>query len=243
MVPTSPVPAARFVRVRHAGTDRRLVLLDVHTRERYVELVARSAEAIEELLSPAVMANRISSWSIRPPRLALRPWRLERRLFAARLAGLAGRRAPVAFADVRRCFASMSPAIVGDALRRAGIPTACEVQGFLAGLERVGVEGLPVGPDASAVLANAVLAQVDRTLREAGVEHLRWVDDVVLSGVDAETALSVFRAALASIGLRANETKTRIVPDAGGLGPADAVSGDRWPHPSGRRASRPVVRG
>jgi Reverse transcriptase (RNA-dependent DNA polymerase) len=242
VVPTSPVPAARFVRVRHAGTERRLVLLDVHTRERYVELVARSAAAIEELLSPAVMANRISSWSIRPPRLALRPWRLERRLFAMRLAGLAGR-APVAFADVRRCYASMSPDMVGDALRRAGIPTACEVQGLLAGLEGVGVEGLPVGPDASAVLANAVLAQVDRTLREAGVEHLRWVDDVVLSGVEAEAALSVFRAALASIGLRANETKTRILPDAGGLGPASAVSGDRWPRPSGRPASRPVVRG
>ena len=227
MVATSPVPAARFVHVRHAGTERRFVLLDVRTRERYVELVARSAAAIEELLSPAVMANRVASWSLRPPELALRPWRLERRLFAARLAGLAVRRGPVAFADVRRCYASMSPKTVGDALRRAGIPTACEVEGFLAGLERVGVEGLPVGPDASAVLANAVLAQVDRTLRDAGVEHLRWVDDVVLSGADVAAALSVFRTALASIGLRANETKTRIVADTRGLGAANAVSGDR----------------
>jgi hypothetical protein len=226
VVATSPVPAARFVRVHQAGTERRFVLLDVRTRERYVELVARSAAAIEELLSPAVMANRVASWSVRPPELALRPWRLERRLFVARLAGLA-RRGAVAFGDVRRCYASMSPAIVGDALRRAGIPTACEVEGFLSSLECVGVEGLPVGPDASAVLANAVLAQVDRTLREAGVEHLRWVDDVVLSGVDASAALSVFRTALASIGLRANETKTRIVTDAGGLGAAGAVSGDR----------------
>ena len=227
MVPTSPVPAARFVRVRYAGTDRRLVLLDVHTRERYVELVARSAEAIEELLSPAVMANRISSWSIRPPRLALRPWRLERRLFAARLAGFSVRRGAVAFGDVHRCYASMSPAIVGDALRRADIPTAREVEGFLSGLEGLGVEGLPVGPDASAVLANAVLAQVDRTLRDAGVEHLRWVDDVVLSGADIAAALTVFRTALASIGLRANESKTRIVADPRALATANAVSGDR----------------
>ena len=227
MVATAPIPAARFVRVRHGGTERRFVLLDVRTRERYVELVARSAAAIEELLSPAVMANRVASWSVRPPELALRSWRLERRLFAVRLAGLAGRRAPIAFGDVRRCYASMSPAIVGDALRRAGIPTACELEGFLSSLECVGVEGLPVGPDASAVLANAVLAQVDRRLRDAGVEHLRWVDDVVLSGVDASAALSVFRTALASIGLRANETKTRIVPDPRALGAANAVSGDR----------------
>ena len=227
MVGTSPVPAARFVRVRHAGTERRFVLLDVRTRARYVQLVARSAAAIEELLSPAVMANRVASWRVHPPDLALRPWRLERRLFAARLAGFSVRRGAVAFGDVHRCYASMSPAIVGDALRRAGIPTAREVEGFLSGLEGLGVEGLPVGPDASAVLANAVLAQVDRTLRDAGVEHLRWVDDVVLSGQDAAAALSVFRTALASIGLRANETKTRIVADAEGLGASIAVSGDR----------------
>ena len=91
----------------------------------------------------------------------------------------------------------------------------------------MGVEGLPVGPHASAVLANAVLAQVDRTLRDAGVEHLRWVDDVVLSGVDVAAALSVFRTALASIGLRANETKTRIVADARSLRAEGVVSGDR----------------
>ena len=227
MVATSTVPAVRFVRVRHAGTERRFVLLDVLTRERYVELVARSARAIEELLSPSVMANRVASWSVCPPELVLRPWRLERRLFAARLAGLAARRRTIAFADVRRCYASMSPSIVGDALDRAGIPTACEIAGFLAGLERLGVEGLPVGPDASAVLANAVLAQVDRSLREAGIEHLRWVDDVVLSGEDTSAALSVFRTALATIGLRPNEAKTRVLPDARGLGSTTAVSGDR----------------
>ena len=85
MVATSTVPAVRFVRVLHAGTERRFVLLDAPTRERYVELVARCAGAIEELLSPSVMANRVASWSVRPPELVLRPWRLERRLFATHL--------------------------------------------------------------------------------------------------------------------------------------------------------------
>src|SRR4029450_13746958 len=89
VVATSTVPAVRFLRVRHAGTERRFVLLDVPTRERYVGLVARSARAIEELLSPSGVANRVASWSVCPPELVLRPWRLERRLFAARLAGLA----------------------------------------------------------------------------------------------------------------------------------------------------------
>ena len=74
------------------------------------------------------------------------------------------------------------------------------------------------------VLANAVLAQVDRSLREAGIEHLRWVDDVVLTGGEALAALSVFRAALATIGLRPNEAKTRILSDARGLVSTATVS-------------------
>src|SRR4249920_104842 len=53
VVATSLVPAVRFVRVRYAGTERRLVVLDAPTRQRYVELVARSAGAIEQLLSPS----------------------------------------------------------------------------------------------------------------------------------------------------------------------------------------------
>ena len=227
MVATPSIPRVRFVRVRQAGTERRFVVLDAHTRERYVELVARSAGAIEAILSPTVMANRVASWTVHPPELVLRPWRLERRLFASRLAGFAARRGAIAFADVRRCYASMSPEIVGDALRRAGIGAACEIEGFLAGLERVGVDGLPVGPDASAVLANVVLAHVDRALRDGGIEYLRWVDDVVMAGPDASAALSIFRTALASIGLRPNEAKTRIVVDTRSLRAAPPVSGGR----------------
>ena len=66
---------------------------------------------------------------------------------------------------------------------------------------------------------------MDRALREAGVEHLRWVDDVVLSGGDASVALSVFRTALATIGLRPNEAKTRILLDARDLGSTTTGSG------------------
>jgi hypothetical protein len=53
------------------------------------------------------------------------------------------------------------------------------------------------------------------------------VDDVVLSGGDGSAALSVFRTALATIGLRPNEAKTRILLDARDLGSTTTVSGDR----------------
>jgi hypothetical protein len=48
-----------------------------------------------------------------------------------------------------------------------------------------------------------------------------------VSGGDVSAALSVFRTALATIGLRPNEAKTRILLDARDLGPTTTVSGDR----------------
>ncbi len=38
----------------------------------------------------------------------------------------------------------------------------------------------------SAVLANAVLGELDRAVRSTGARHVRWVDDVVLWGARAE---------------------------------------------------------
>lgn len=226
MVAMPSVPRVRFVRVRQAGTERSFALLDAQTRARYIHLVARSADAIESHLAPAVLANRVAASGLDPPELRLRPWRLERRLFAARLADLVSRRGAIAiaFADVRRCYASISPSIVGRTLRLAGIGTADDIEDLLTALEHVGVRGLPVGPDASAVLANVVLAPVDRALREAGIDHLRWVDDVVLSGPDPEAAVSTLRHALGRIGLRLNERKTRIVLDPASIRSGASVS-------------------
>jgi hypothetical protein len=225
MVATTSVPRVRFVRVRRSGNGRSFVVLDAETRDRYADLVARSADAIEALLSPAVMANRVASWELDPPELRLRPWRVERRRFAARLADLAAGPGAIAFADVHRCYSSISPAMVGRALRRAGLGTAREIEGLLRALERVGVRGLPVGPDASAVLANAVLAQVDRTLAGEGIEYLRWVDDIVVTAADPWAALSAIRRAVERIGLRLNEGKTRIVLDPASLRGRAPVSG------------------
>lgn len=224
MVATPSVPLVRFVRVRQAGIERSFALLDAQTRARYIHLVARSADAIESQLAPAVLANRVAASGLDPPELRLRPWRLERRLFAARLADLVSRRGAIAFADVRRCYASISPSIVGRTLRLAGIGTADDIEDLLTALEHVGVRGLPVGPDASAVLANVVLAPVDRALREAGIDHLRWVDDVVLSGPDLQAAVSTLRRALGRIGLRLNERKTRIVLDPASIRSGASVS-------------------
>jgi reverse transcriptase-like protein len=227
VVATASAPRVRFVRLRKAGGARRLAVLDPVTRERYVRLVAAVAGVVEARLSDAVVANRVRSWRVEPPELRLRPWRVERRLFGARLRSLTERGDPIAFADVRRCYASIPAARVGETLRREDTEAADAIERFLGDLSRAGVAGLPVGPEPSAVLANAVLAHVDRELEGAGIEHLRWVDDVVLAGCEPAAALDVVRGALASIGLRLNEGKTRVIEDPRAILARSRVSASR----------------
>jgi hypothetical protein len=135
------------------------------------------------------------------------------------------------FADARDCYGTIGPEVVDEALRRLGCDAAAAgaIRRFLVRLAALGVRGLPVGPDPSAVLANAVLAGVDGALRRAGVEHLRWVDDVVAGVADpaaARPTLELVRRHLALAGLELNETKTRVVSDPsahlGGWGPSMA---------------------
>jgi hypothetical protein len=210
-----------FVSVRHAGGVRLLTLLGPAAREEYLALVAPVAPAIESALSDRVVAHRVARCEADPPRLRLRALRIERRAFALRLRDLSAGASTIAIADVRRCYASISPSTVERVLGELGVGSAREVGAFLSRLERAGGRGLPVGPEASAVLANAVLARADEALRAAGVAHLRWVDDVVIAAAgprDAGRAIAVLAEAVGGLGLRLNERKTRIGPPDGGVG-------------------------
>jgi hypothetical protein len=210
---SSAAGRVRFVSVRHAGTGRSIAVLDPETLRDYTRLVAEVAPAVEAGLSVRVLANRVATCSVDPPLVRLRPWRTERGVFASRLSELAGSGATLAFADVRRCYGSISPPRVAAGLRRFGVGTARAIEGFLDGLGPDGVEGLPIGPAPSAVLANAVLDHVDRALERADIVHVRWVDDLVLASADPRRALDMLRGALEEIGLRLNERKTRVVRD------------------------------
>ena len=225
---TTPHARVRFVSVRHSNGRRLLTILDRATLETYTRHVAQVAWEVEATLSHRVLANRVAACSTDPLELRLQPWRAERNAFAVSLYELAERWGALVFADVRRCYPSISPAVVGAQLRRIGVSTAGEVESFLRGLEAEGVCGLPVGPGPSAVLANAVLGHVDRRLEDTGLAHVRWVDDVVLASSDTASALSLVRRALAEIGLRVNEAKTRVI-----VGTHAAVLGYRLGSPTG----------
>lgn len=218
----------RLVRLRRVGA-RDLAVLHPALAAAYVRTVAAVAPAIETSLSDAVIANRVLAASVDPPVLRLRPFARERTAFRRGLRTLAEQRRWLLHTDVRACFPSIGPGSVGAELRALGCDAAStdEVVAMLERLHGLGVRGLPVGPDASAVVANVVLAPADRAIEASGHRHLRWVDDLVIAvrgPADAVRVLRRVRDALAEVGLRLNEAKTRLVPPSSPVDEAVVVS-------------------
>ena len=122
------------------------------------------------------------------------------------------RSAVVIATDVADCYGSIAPTVVGRTLAAGTNATVTAVTAFLADLEGVGVRGLPIGPEPSALLANAVLAEADAAVVAVGVQAFRWVDDVVLIApgeLAATRAFDTWRRALGELGLRPQDRKTR----------------------------------
>ena len=212
-----PIASVRLVSIRQRGRPRTLALLGPSERAVYERLGAVVAPTVEDALGPAVMANRVAASCVDPPMLSLRSWRMERRLFAGALAAFAAAHRSAAVVDVHACYASITPSTARTALQRIGATDPERIEAFLRHLERAGVRGLPIGPPSSAVIANAVLAQVDEALEAGGIAHLRWVDDFVLGASGPRTAgrgLEVVRSALEGLGLRPCRRKTLVLPDA-----------------------------
>lgn len=204
--PPRIVPTAR-----PGGGHRLLVELDPSDARAYRQAVARLTPRIERSLGPGVYANRIvGRGALRTA--TLEPWIPAWERWARRLRASA--RGRIVRADVANFYGS-----VGDrAITRALGSDADGVLKVLRSLWDRGVNGLPIGPEPSAILANAVLAMVDQALSDAGVAPVRWVDDWIVpvptSGVAGRT-LVVLERALRDLGLELNLAKTgALVPDA-----------------------------
>jgi hypothetical protein len=166
----------------------------------------------------------------------LDPWWPARRAWRRAVSSALRDPGVVVVSDVRDCYGSIGSVAVRAGLARAGSSCPDELETFLRTLP---APGLPVGPDPSAVLANAVLAIADDAAARAGAAVVRWVDDVVLAGGDRCSVVAAFDAwssALAAVGLAPNEAKTRPVaeaacvrgmllsaPASGGGGPARGI--------------------
>ena len=193
------------------GGLRWLTRLDPAGEAEYRDAVGPLAGRIERALGPEVFAIRtrpasggwrLASWG--PARTA---WQRTLR----RVIGEAKRGMSFAIADVHDCYGSISPETIGALLG----PEAAHAVDFLRRVADRGVRGLPIGPDPSAVLGNAVLSELDRAIRCAGARHVRWVDDIVLWGSrdDVGSALRALDDAAAGTGLALHPVKTRLLAD------------------------------
>ena len=217
-----PKPGARA-----PGRDplRSLAVPSPRLARAYEGAVAPLVGTVEATLGRGALAHRPRNLVPTVHRIELAPWRPARDRFEHGARQLAGRAVAVAVADVRACYGSIAPEVVEARLRTIGAPAAAVLR-VLERFERAGVVGLPIGPAASPVLANLVLARVDDAIRAAGVRHLRWVDDLVIGGRTASAmrrALARVEESLGELGLTPAREKT------GELDPARIRSRpDRW---------------
>jgi hypothetical protein len=215
------------VRPRAGGPPRLMARLSPRDARTWHELGGRVAATLEPRLPRRVVANRVvrprSGWRLEPVETSLP--RLRRMLRAAR----GSARPPEVFlrTDVEAFFPSVGPDAVARSLLEAGASPgdAAEAAAMLEGWASLGYRGLPIGPPASAVLANAVLRSVDEAI---GVPFLRWVDDylaLIASEREAAEVLERLDGALAHLGLSRSARKTRIGGCPGWLASAVGTSG------------------
>lgn len=202
--PRRPVRIVRTA--RPGGGHRSLVVLEGPDARAYHRAVAGLTPRIERSLGPGVFANHavgrgtIATARLEPWRPAWQCWRRELRMASG---------APLLRMDVLSFYGS-----VGErTLRKALGADADGVIDVLRVLWDEGVHGLPIGPEPSAILANAVLASVDTAIRDAGVFAMRWVDDwavPVVSRSAADRTLVAVERGLRELGLELNHSKTSV---------------------------------
>jgi hypothetical protein len=119
--------------------------------------------------------------------------------------------------DVKKFYQGVTPALVGEALRRCHvIPCVGDyVTDLLTFWTQSGLQGLPVGCNASRIFAEAVLIPIDEALDAQGIDYIRFVDDMYLftdSYDNAQQALQTLREVLGVSKFGLNPEKTRIFP-------------------------------
>lgn len=85
----------------------------------------------------------------------------------------------VVVADISDFYAQISHHRVCNALENAGVrrTRAQSIEKMLGGWSALQSRGLPVGPQASIILAEACINDVDQHLASRGYRHVRYVDD------------------------------------------------------------------
>jgi hypothetical protein len=217
-----PDPIDVEVRPRPGRPPRHMARLSERDARAWHALGGRVATILEPRLGPEVVANRAlvsgGRWRLESLDAAFR--RLAARLETSRRSG--GHGAGYLSTDVEDFYPSLGSETVARALLAAGASPhdASRVAAMLEGWAALGYRGLPIGPPASAVLANAVLRPVDEAV---GAPFVRWVDDYAVRLATERHAAEVLERtdeALDRLGLRRSRPKTRVRTRPGWLGSA-----------------------
>jgi hypothetical protein len=196
-----------------AGKRRVLARLDPQERRRYGRAVALAFP--DPRTGPSVFGAPARTMVLAS----------ERRRWRSAVAGRAAGGRSIVVSDVADCYMSIGERAIRIAAARAG----GDPEPLLRVLRRyreAGGDGIPIGPQPSGAVADAVLAVADDRARLAGCVPVRWVDDVVFAG-DADAvarAARAWRVALAELGMREHDGK-RSTNRIGALGSPEAVSG------------------
>jgi len=181
-----------------AGKRRVLTRLDPHERRQYERAVALAFPDTRP--GPAVFGSPAPGRTV-PLAAERRRWRTAVR---ARAVGASS----ILSSDIKDCFPSIGERALGIAAAQAGGDPAPLLR-VIRRYREAGGSGIPIGPSASAIVADAVLSLADERARVAGCRPVRWVDDVVFAGDrDAVARASrAWRDALLELGLREHEGK------------------------------------
>ena len=160
--PTRPLPPRRArlePEARPGGGVRWMARLDPAEAAAYDRGVAALVPGIERSLGPEVMANRVRGRGSRPA-TDLEPWRTARAAWRGAVGGVLASERRVIVADVAECYASIRTREVAKALRISGLGAGDirVVTRLLDAFQDEGIPGLPIGPAASAVVANGAFA-------------------------------------------------------------------------------------
>jgi hypothetical protein len=222
-----PDPIDVELRPRPGRPPRRMARLSERDARTWHVLGGRVAAVLELGLGPEVVANRAvvsgGRWRLESVETSFR--RLEARLGVSRQP--AEHDARYLSTDVEDFFPSVGSETAARALlaAEAAPEDARLVASMLEGWAALGYQGLPIGPAASAVVANAVLRSVDGAV---GGPFVRWVDDYLIplpTERHGREVLERLDEALDRLGLTRSARKTRIRATTGWLGSALGPSG------------------
>jgi len=161
--------------------------LHVACPEELIVLRAAAGHVVQltdPLLSRRVCSNRLGHryrcWRFRDQKKAW--WKfINRGVYL-----LDGRRHSAMYrTDVKGYYPSVDLGRLGSLLEECGclVPAAVLILKILQKWQlRDGLQGLPIGPQVSAVVGNFLLRPVDRSFEANGHEYLRWSDDILTFG-------------------------------------------------------------